>query len=144
MDAGHGRIETRIITVRTKLPACLDTQWPGLVQIARIERRRENATFCQRHVIYAITSLTSRTHGPAELLDISRKHWHVENRLFHVRDVTFAEDRCRVRSGSAPQILAHIRDTALAIIRKQNLKPRPAREAFAANPKTAIRAVNAQ
>ncbi len=138
---GHGRIETRSIAVRTKPPAYLDTQWPGLVQIARIERRRESSTFCQRQVIYAITSLPPQSHGPDKLRDLSRKHWHIENRLFHVRDVTFAEDRCRVRSGSAPQILAHIRDIALAIIRKRNLKPRPAREALAANPKAAIRAV---
>ena len=139
-DAGHGRIETRIIAVRTKLPAYLDTLWPGLTQIARIERRREHRAFCERQVTYAITSLSPQTHGPDALLNLSRKHWHVENRLFHVRDVTFGEDRSKVRSGAAPQVMAHIRDTALTIIRHRNEKPRPAREAFAANPKAAIRA----
>jgi len=75
------------------------------------------------------------------LLSLARAHWQFENRLFHVRDVTFKEDACRVRSGQARQALAHIRDAALNLIRKRKLTPRPAREAFAANPKAAIRAI---
>ena len=107
----------------------------------RVERRRELKDRCQRQVIYAITSLPRATHGAAQLLALARGHWHVENRLFHVRDVTFGEDRCRVRTANAPQALAHLRDAALTLIRKGKLQPRPAREAFAANPKAAIREV---
>jgi hypothetical protein len=128
-----------MIAVRTKLPAYLDTQWPGLMQIARIERRRELKTYCQRQVIYAITSLPPDSNGPDTLLALAREHWHIENRLFHVRDVTFREDLCQVRSGAAPMALALLRDTVLACIRRKELKPRPAREAYAAKPKTAIR-----
>jgi hypothetical protein len=128
-----------MIAVRTKPPAYLDTQWPGLMQIARIERRRELRTFCQRQVIYAITSLPPERGEPAALLALARQHWHIENRLFHVRDVTFGEDLCQVRSGSAPMALTLLRDTVLSYIRRQNRKPRPAREAYAARPKAAIR-----
>ena len=60
---------------------------------------------------------------------------------FHVRDVSFGEDRCRVRTGNAPQALAHLRDKAISTIRKRGLQMRPTREAFAANPKAAIRAI---
>ena len=142
IDKDHGRIETRMIAVRTKLPARLDTIWPDLAQIARIERRREIKTLCERQVIYAITSLPPERYHAARLLAISRDHWQIENRLFHVRDVTFAEDASRIRSGNAPRAVAHLRDAALTVIRKQKLKPRPAREAFAANPKAAIRLLN--
>jgi hypothetical protein len=128
-----------MIAVRTKLPAYLDTQWPGLMQIARIERRRELKTYCQKQVIYAITSVPPDHRGPAALLALARDHWHIENRLFHVRDVTFGEDLCQVRSGAAPMALALLRDAVLASIRRRNMKPRPAREAYAANPKAAIR-----
>ena len=38
------------------------------------------------------------------------------HRLFRVRDGTFAEDACRVRTRSAPQNRAHIRDAALTLI----------------------------
>ena len=107
----------------------------------RIERRRELKTHCTRQIIYAITSIPLGQMDAKAMLGLARDHWQVENRLFHVRDVTFREDACRVRSGTAPQALAHIRDAALNLIRKRNQKPRPAREAFAANPKSAIRAV---
>jgi hypothetical protein len=141
VEKGHGRIETRRIKVRTKLPARLDQEWPGLKAICRIERIRELKDRCSREVIYAITSLDPAVHGPAILLQLSRDHWQIENSLFHVRDVTFREDHCRVRSGSAPQALAAIRDAALNLIRKTGQKPRPAREAFAEQKWKAIRLV---
>ena len=129
-----------MIAARSKFPARLDVEWKGLAQIVRIERRRELKTYCERQVIYAITSLPRETHGAPALLALAREHWHIENRLFHVRDVTFGEDLCRVRTGNAPQALAHLRDKVLATIRKRGSQIRPAREAFAANPKAAIRA----
>jgi len=143
VEKGHGRIETRRIQVRTKLPARLDQDWPGIGAICRIERIRELKDRCSREVIYAITSCDPRTHGAAALLKLSRDHWAIENSLFHVRDVTFHEDLCRVRSGSAPQALAEIRNAALTLIRRTGHKPRPAREAFAEQKWKAIRLVRA-
>ncbi len=98
VEKGHGRIETRRIAVRTKLPSRLDENWPGLTAICRIERRREMKTYCSREVIYAITSLPPEKLDPKALLQLSRDHWQIENGLFHVRDVTFREDACRVRT----------------------------------------------
>ena len=141
VDKGHGRLETRRIAVRTKLPARLEQNWPGITALCRIERIRETKTYCSREVIYAITSLPKEKLDPAGLLKLARDHWQIENGLFHVRDVTFDEDGCRVRSGSAPQALADMRSTALTLIRRTGQKPRPAREAFAARKWTAIRLV---
>jgi len=140
VEKAHGRIETRLIAVRP-IPSRLDRVWPDAARIVRIERRRETRTLCQRQVIYAITSIPEPQLDPGGLLDLARAHWQIENRLFRVRDGTFAEDLCRVRTGAAPQALAHLRDAALTLIRQRNLRPKPAREAFAANPKAAIRAV---
>ncbi len=141
VDKGHGRIETRRIAVRTKLPSLLGNNWPGITAICRIERIREHKTYCSREVIYAITSLPLDKLAPASLLQLARDHWQIENCLFHVRDVTFREDACRVRSGSAPEALADIRNAALNLIRRRGHKPRDAREAFAASKWTAIRLV---
>lgn len=141
LEKGHGRIETRRIAVRTRLPSRLDQNWPGITAICRIERIRELKDRCSRQVIYAITSLPPGKLEPAALLQLSRDHWAIENRLFHVRDVTFGEDACRVRSGSAPQALADIRSAALTLIRRSGHKPRPAREAFAERKWAAIRLV---
>lgn len=139
VEKGHGRIETRQIAVRTKLPSRLNEKWPGLTAICRIERRREMKTYCTRQVIYAITSLPVDKLEPAGLLQLSRDHWQIENCLHYVRDVTFGEDACRVRSGSAPRALAEIRNAALTLIRRTGQKPRPAREAFAERKWSAIR-----
>src|SRR5204863_3607773 len=40
-----------------------------------------------------------------------------ENRLHYVRDVTFDEDRSRVRRGAGAQVMASIRNLALSILR---------------------------
>jgi predicted transposase YbfD/YdcC len=141
IDKGHGRIETRSIAVRTKLPSRLDKNWPGITAICRIERIRELKDRCSREVIYAITSLPANKLDPASLLQLSRDHWQIENGLFHVRDVTFGEDASCVRSGSAPEAMAELRNASLTLIRRSGNKPRPAREAFAARPWAAIRAV---
>ena len=143
VEKGHGRIETRRIQVRTKLPARLDRNWPGLTAVCRIERRRELKDRCSREVIYAITSLAPDKLDAGALLQLSRDHWAIENCLFHVRDVTFGEDACRVRSGSAPQALAELRNAAQTLIRRTGQKPRPAREAFAEQKWKAIRLVRA-
>lgn len=137
-DVGHGRIEVRRIAVRP-IPSRLDRVWPDATQVVRLERLRETKTLCSRQIIYAITSLPPDLLKAKALLKLARDHWHIENRLFHVRDVTFAEDACRVRTGQAPQVLTAIRNAVLTLIRRRNQTPRPTREAFAANPKAAIR-----
>ena len=141
VEKGHGRIETRRIAVRTKLPSRLDENWPGVTAICRIERRRELKTYCTCQVIYAITDLPADRLDAAALLKLARDHWQIENGLFHVRDMTFREDECRVTTGGAPQVLADLRSAALTLIRKIGKKPRPAREAFAERKWTAINLV---
>lgn len=140
VDKGHGRLETRLIAVRP-IPSRLDRNWPGAARICRIERRRELNDRCTRQVVYAITSLPAERADAATLLTLARDHWRIENSLFHVKDVSFGEDACRVRSAAAPVALAHIRNAALNLIRQRGLTPRPAREAFAANHRAAINAV---
>ncbi|WP_442583956.1 hypothetical protein ACSBOB_09565 [Mesorhizobium sp. ASY16-5R] len=75
------------------------------------------------------------------LLDLARAHWQIENRLFRVRDGTSPRTPAASDPATPPAALAHLRDASLSLIRKRNLKTKPAREAFAANPKAAIRAV---
>ena len=38
-----------------------------------------------------------------QLADAIREHWHVENKLHWIRDVTFAEDLSQIRTGTAPR-----------------------------------------
>ncbi len=66
---------------------------------------------------YLITSLDVRRHPPADLLAFNRGHRGIEDRLHYVRDVTMGEDACRVRTGSAPQVLAGIRNSVIGLLR---------------------------
>ena len=80
-----------------------------MLQIVR-ERTAKDKT--SREAAYGITSLGRSAADAGRLLELSRGHWHIENRLHHRRDVTFGEDASRVRSGSAPQVLAAVRNVA--------------------------------
>lgn len=116
MEKSHGRIETRSIEVSEILAGY--TGWPGLSQVCRIERERIIAQKREHEVVYAVTSLTRERAGAKELLALSRAHWGIENRLHCVRDVTFDEDRCRVRTGSGPQVFAAIRNAVMTVLRR--------------------------
>jgi predicted transposase YbfD/YdcC len=66
--------------------------------------------------VYAVTSLTAAQAHPARLADYVRGHWGIEA-LHHLRDTTFAEDACQVRSGTAPRAMASLRNLAIGILR---------------------------
>ena len=96
--------------------------WPGLQQVARVERRR---TVRRRglvrqaiEVTYLVTSVPPERADAATLLALVRSHWRIENRLHYVRDVTFNEDRSQVRCGATPQVMATCRNLALALLRQ--------------------------
>jgi hypothetical protein len=99
--------------VLTTTPALAEylSDWPGLSQVFQIERSRRFADGrVEQEVVYGITSLKPGDAGARHLLDLNRTHWAIENNLHRVRDTTFAEDACRVRSGDAPQVLAATRN----------------------------------
>ena len=113
-DRGHGRVELRRLQVTTV--AGLD--FPHATQALRITRRtRPLAGRRWRTVtVYAVTSLTAAQAHPARLADYARGHWGIEA-LHHIRDTTFAEDACQVRTGTAPRAMASLRNLAIGILR---------------------------
>ena len=68
-------------------------------------------------VVYAICSLPFEQARPAMIATWLRQHWGIENRVHWVRDVTFDEDRCTVRTGAGPQVLATVRNSAVNLHR---------------------------
>jgi hypothetical protein len=110
----------------------------------RIERRRhvlgpKGQARDSVEIAYLITSLSAAEACPARLLALGRAHWAIENRLHHVRDVSFNEDRCRVRAGARP--LAALRNLALSLIRKSGIPIPQARENFREDRAEAIKTV---
>jgi predicted transposase YbfD/YdcC len=115
VDKGHGRLEIRTQESTTVLNVCLD--WPGVSQVFRLTRVRKTKGVETTEDVYGITSLSRQKANAEALIGYVRSHWGIENRLHHVRDVTFGEDDCRVRSGSAPQILAANRNLTVPLLR---------------------------
>lgn len=94
-------------------------EWPGLKTVCMIRREVSNRTpkSHSTETAYLISSLDYNDHRAEFFLRKNRGHWGIENRLHYVRDVTMGEDACRVRMGSAPQVLAGIRNAVLNLLR---------------------------
>jgi predicted transposase YbfD/YdcC len=91
-----------------------------LEQIFRIEKKTvEVKTGNQsEQTIYAMTSLPVEEYGAAQLLELTRNHWRIENGLHYRRDVTFKEDSVRKKSKGGGQIMAALNNLAIGILRK--------------------------
>ena len=112
---GHGRRERHHLETSSRLTGHLD--WPGLQQVCRLTRVIHRGGKWTTEIDYAITSAPRSLLGAVELLRCWRGHWDIENRSHYVRDVTFQEDACRIRTGSAPHNLAALRNAAIALLR---------------------------
>jgi predicted transposase YbfD/YdcC len=114
-DRDHGRDEVRTIQV---LPAPAGL-FPHAAQAFLIERHVRNLDGSPRSAIAAlgITSAAAERAGPQRIAACVRGHWGIENKLHWVRDVTYGEDGSRVRTGSAPQVMASLRNLAIAALR---------------------------
>lgn len=112
----HGdRWEIRQLQATDALNDYLD--WPEVGQVCRITRRVPGPAKTPPAVRYGITSLDGRV-GPAALLRCVRGHAIGElNRLHYVRDVTLGEDASPVRKGSAPQVMAILRNIVVSVLR---------------------------
>ena len=139
VERGHGRIERRQIVTSAALNAYLN--WPSVGQVFRVRRETETKKSgkTREQVVYGVTSLTPERADAAQLLNRVRCHWHIENRLHWVRDVTYNEDRSTVRCPNTPEIMAAIRNVAIGLIRLAGYTSiASACRAFAAKPERAL------
>jgi hypothetical protein len=90
--------------------------WPDVGQVFELERVRVLGDKTSVEVVHGITSLGREQADAARLLGLARGHWGIENGLHLVRDVTLGEDACRVRTGSAPQVLAALRNAVVYLL----------------------------
>ncbi len=116
-DRGHGRLERRTLTLSSALVGFL--AWPGHRQVFQLVRQRTilKTGVVQIETLYGITSLPPSQADARRILAYVRRHWAIENRSHHVRDVTFNEDHSQVRVGSTPQVLAALRNAAIGLHR---------------------------
>jgi predicted transposase YbfD/YdcC len=120
-EVDHGRTERRTIQLAPLgeylgYPA---VDFPHATHAFLIERYTTHHT-SRRHSAYTalgITSLPTELAHPAHIATYVRNHWHIENRLHWVRDVTYTEDHSRVRTGNAPRVMASLRNLAISTLR---------------------------
>jgi predicted transposase YbfD/YdcC len=113
-DHGHGRRETRTVkAVTLNTPGGI--RFPHAEQAIRITRTRTNLSTgkTSRETAYLTISLPTGDAHPADLQDWIRREWLIENRVHHVRDVTFREDAHQARTGNGPAVMATLRNTAI-------------------------------
>lgn len=112
-DTGHGRREQRIIEV---LPVPPGVKFSHTAQVFRVSRHVTYTATGKTHTetVHGITSLAT---SPEQLAQHIRDHWHIENRLHWVRDVTYGEDASRIRTGNAPRVMAGLRNLAIGALR---------------------------
>jgi len=119
LELGHGRIERRTLYATTALNDYL--AWPAVGQAGLIERVRiakSTGELLSHEQVCFVTSLTAQRASPAQLLQINRGHWTIENKSHYVRDVSFNEDASRVRKGNSAQVMAAFRNVTLAVLRR--------------------------
>jgi predicted transposase YbfD/YdcC len=90
--------------------------WPDVGQVFELERVRQVGEKGTVEVVYGLTSLGREQADARALLALVRGHWGIENRLHYVKDETLGEDRCRVRTGSSPEVLAMVRNVAVHLL----------------------------
>jgi predicted transposase YbfD/YdcC len=112
-DRGHGRVELRTL----KAVSVTGFGFPHAAQVIQVTRKTRDlgTRRWQTVTVYAITSLPFQLARSARLADLLRGHWAIEA-LHHIRDVTFREDACKVRTGAAPHVMAVLRNLVIGVL----------------------------
>lgn len=115
-DRGHGRIETRSCTVMACEDEKMKQTWKGLTCFIRMEHRRYVLAE-KKESVETLYFISSKMMSPEQAAMNIRLRWTIENNLHWMLDVTFNEDKSRVRKDNADANLAVIRKIALNMIR---------------------------
>ena len=139
VNKGHGRIETRTLTVTSQLQETSD--WPYLAQVFRLERvaRLTARGVTRQETVYGLTSLSATQASPERLSQLVRTHWQIENGLHYRRDVTLQEDATRMKSWPAARVLALVNNLVLTLLVRTGYRSLPhACRHYDAHPDAAI------
>lgn len=93
--------------------------WVDLHSIVRVQRERRSGEQVTHDTAYYISSLPA---DPARLLQAVQHHWAIENSFHWVMDVTFSEDRSRIRNEESAENMAVLRSIALNLLKRDPSK----------------------
>jgi len=115
---GHGRVETRRCWVCDDMDVLTTdiSGWKGLKSIVAIESER---TVAGKSTLERRVYISSKKRSAKYFLKATRDHWHIENKLHWVLDVSFREDESRLRKGDGAENFTVIRRIALNLLKKE-------------------------
>ncbi len=96
-----GRIEKRTCHVINDIDrVCNKEEWKGLKRLIKItaERTDKSSGYQSKECRYYISSAALNAD---ELLNATRQHWGIENKLHWMLDVNLGEDASRKKAGNA-------------------------------------------
>ncbi len=134
IDAGHGRVETRICDVIDDLRFMDDMeQWADLKSIVRVQSERydKKTQKTSQQTRYYISSLDA---DAKKSNDAVRSHWAIENNLHWTLDVVFKEDASLKKKGNSAMNYNIVLKLALAMIErdKSRKQSKPIKRLYAA------------
>ena len=119
-DDSHGRTVRRRVWVITDLKPIPElAKWPDLQSVIVVETIRAaypGAVITSDYRIYISSLIRSAT----AFVTMIRQHWDIENKLHWSLDVTFNEDRCRIRKDHAAENMVALRHIALNLLRQEH------------------------
>jgi predicted transposase YbfD/YdcC len=119
-DDSHGRtVRRRVWTITDLLPLPELAKWPGLKSVMVVETIRmahPQAPVTSDYRVYSSSLVRSAT----AFVTMLRQHWDIENKLHWSLDVTFNEDRSRIRKEHAAENMAAVRHVALNLLRQEH------------------------
>jgi predicted transposase YbfD/YdcC len=128
-NKANGRVTTRRARIFPANRTALNSRWKnsGINVYVIMERETftvatkktssETSYYMSNHSIHAVTPRITAM----ELAKAIRKHWGVESGNW-VRDVTFNEDKIKIKSGNQAQIMGRLRGLAIALLQKVSPK----------------------
>lgn len=119
IETGHHRVEKReVMAVSVSSLPNLHHQslWTDLKTVVRVKSERKLGNKTTKEVRFYISSIETDARQIGKAI---RSHWEIENCLHWTLDVTFSEDRSRIRKDNAPENFALLRRLALNLLKQE-------------------------
>lgn len=118
---GHGRYESRTCYICKEISWLEGREkWSGLTGIGVIFCRVEQAGTVSKQAHYFTFSRKDMT--AAQILNMKRSHWEIENQLHWVLDMQFREDESRARADNSAENLNVLRHWTYNLLKSETFR----------------------